>query len=307
MEIVFSQRPTHPPAAMADETSKMPQPETPAETKRKEKSQEELIKLYAGADGELDELDKLMMKYDADCSGSFCIAEVKTIIHDLQAQKDTTKHLARALVATILVSLIIMGVLIALMILSIEVTKENKTRGGQMVDLSGGIVDVGAAEEFSSIFDIPKLDVSMLSYMKTITFYTDMTDEPDIGSQNSPAMFKLAGAIKRDDQSNSATFFTDAGTQIFIDGDKNSGFLELNGKRFDISDTPKSGRRLEEVDAAQDELKCKDAETCKPKSAESFRQLRDRARQARQLRRGGASMTAASFEMSSSSNRSGNS
>ena len=81
------------------------------------------VRLYAGADGTLDDIDKMMMKYDADCTGSFSIAEVKTIIHDLEASKSASKNLGRALAGTVIVMLAVIGALIGMMIMSIEVTK----------------------------------------------------------------------------------------------------------------------------------------------------------------------------------------
>ncbi|CAE8692175.1 unnamed protein product [Polarella glacialis] len=45
-------------------------------------SQQELHSIYAGADGVMDEVEEIMMKYDADQSGCFSVAEVKAIIQD---------------------------------------------------------------------------------------------------------------------------------------------------------------------------------------------------------------------------------
>jgi len=276
----------------------------------KHKSQEELIKLYAGADGTLDDIDKMMMKYDADCTGSFSIAEVKTIIHDLEASKSAVKNLGRALAGTVIVALAVIGALIGLMIMSIEVTKENRTTGGSVVDLEGTVVTTGQAEEVSSIFDIPKFDMTLLGTMKLVSCYVDFSSEPDFwpdmgASAESPSLFHVKGVIKSADEATSATLLLPNG-RIHLDSQTQTGKLiveSLNGsKTFEIFDSPAS-RRLESKDQVHEWLKCAEGEACSPKPMWKMRKLRE----ARQLRRGGALMTSGSFTMSSASNRSGNS
>ncbi|CAE8586818.1 unnamed protein product [Polarella glacialis] len=72
-------------------------------------SQEELHSIYAGADGVMDEIEKIMMKYDADQSGCFSVAEVKAIIQDLENHRKQARHLLRALGLTIVIALIVLG------------------------------------------------------------------------------------------------------------------------------------------------------------------------------------------------------
>ena len=40
-----------------------------------------------GADGELSPLERTLMKYDADKSGQFSVAEVKAVVDDLQKEQ----------------------------------------------------------------------------------------------------------------------------------------------------------------------------------------------------------------------------
>jgi len=252
------------------------------------RSQEELMKIYAGADGQLDEIDKLMMKYDADCSGCFSIAEVKSIIHDLEASKQNTKNLARALGLTVIIALVVIGALIGLMIMSIEVTKENHTEEGTIVGLDGGVVSVGQAEAVSSIYDLPKMEVEVLANMKSISFAVDMSADPNLGnsggSSESLATFAVAGAVKANDDDNVVTIYLKSGDRAVIDSPNRAGYLRTpSGATHPFIDDD-SGRRLQEM---EDWMSCKGEDTCKPKPSRDYKRKMKEKLQGRRLRKGG--------------------
>eukprot|EP00442_Polarella_glacialis_P057888 CAMPEP_0115105656 /NCGR_PEP_ID=MMETSP0227-20121206/36138_1 /TAXON_ID=89957 /ORGANISM="Polarella glacialis, Strain CCMP 1383" /LENGTH=122 /DNA_ID=CAMNT_0002503001 /DNA_START=167 /DNA_END=531 /DNA_ORIENTATION=+ len=89
----------------------------PFTTLTAQKSQIELHSIYAGADGVMDEVEEIMMKYDADQSGCFSVAEVKAIIKDLENHRKQAKHIFRALLLTIVVALVVLGTLFVMMFL----------------------------------------------------------------------------------------------------------------------------------------------------------------------------------------------
>jgi len=304
---------------LQDEFRTMPSPETaqgdtPTDDSEKTQAkggalrQEELMKIYAGADGQLDEIDKMMMKYDADCSGCFSIAEVKSIIHDLEASKQNTKNLARALGLTIIIALVVIGALIGLMIMSIEVTKENHTEEGTIVGLDGGVVSVGQAEAVSSIYDLPKMEVEDLANMKSISFAVDMSADPNLGnsggSSESLATFAVAGAVKANDDDNIVTIYLTSGDRAVIDRVKRAGYLRTpSGATHPFIDAD-SGRRLQDM---EDWLSCKGEEgTCKPKPSRAYRRKMAQKMHERRLRRGGFIMSGVTTFSQHATNAGGN-
>ena len=101
------------------------------------KSKEEsykLIKMYGGDDGVLDELEMTMIKYDTDHNGTFDISEVKSIMFDMDKKTKEVNSLRKKLHLVIIVSVIAISILLGLMLGANELTKENHTKGGNLVD-----------------------------------------------------------------------------------------------------------------------------------------------------------------------------
>jgi hypothetical protein len=238
----------------------------------KQKTQEELEKDFAGADGHLDDIEKLMLKYDEDRSGQFSVAEVKSIVRDLEEQKKTSKHLGRALIGTVFVSLLVLGSMFALMILSIESTKENRTKGNKLVTNSGEPVQVAPVESFSSVFDLPKVSVEQLSYLTFVNLKVKTV--PDEGPQQPvfAASFKIGGFIKGRwldmvNEEEQLHLYTTTGAQITV-GPGRTGFLVTSsGQNMTLVDDSE-GRRLEE----NAWLECT-TESCEPRAAPEGRRL----------------------------------
>jgi len=229
---------------------------------------EELHQLYAGADGKLDDIEKLMLKYDEDRSGHFCISEVKSIIRDLEQHKQNSKHLGRALIGTVGIGLLVLAAMFALMILSIEATKENRTKGNELVTNSGESVRVASVEALNGVFDLPYVSVEHLQYMTKVSFNVALDSSAAVSS----ATFQLGGFLKATDQKDDEQvlhIFTTTGAEITIGPGKTGRVVTSSGKSMRILDDS-VGRRLAETAW----LDCNDKSSCEPRAAPEGRRLR---------------------------------
>jgi len=68
---------------------------------------------YGGGGGQLDDIEKLMMKYDQDKSGTFDFAEVKKIISEFQQEKDKAKSLKKRLCWAQVGILVVCGMMVS--------------------------------------------------------------------------------------------------------------------------------------------------------------------------------------------------
>ena len=133
------------------------------------KSKEEsyrLTKMYGGDDGVLDDLEITMIKYDADGNGTFDISEVKAIMFDMEKKTQEANSLRKKLHLVVAVGMVIIALLLGLMLGANEVTKENHTTGGNLVDTSGESVKVQQVRSVASLLDIPKLDYHTMKMTK---------------------------------------------------------------------------------------------------------------------------------------------
>jgi len=218
------------------------QPPVEAHALPKQKTEAELEQLYAGTDCKLGDVEKMMLKYDQDRDGQFSISEVKSIIRDLEEQTRTSRNLGRALIGTVCGGLLVFGAMFALMILSIEATKENHTRGNEMVTNSGESVRVASVESFSSVFDLPKLPVEKLQYLNFVAFVI----APNNSTAASSASFKVGGFVKaaaQEDDAQELHLFTTTGAEITIGPGRTGRLVTASGKVMPILDNSE-GRRL---------------------------------------------------------------
>merc|ERR1712072_425589 len=103
--------------------------------------------MFDDGDGELDEVEKMCAKYDSNKDGTFSVSEVKAIISDLQSQKDAAKSYKRLAFGLIFALIALCGVMVAIVILGNEVSKENHTRDdGLIVGTSGAPAQVAVAQ-----------------------------------------------------------------------------------------------------------------------------------------------------------------
>ncbi|CAE8659889.1 unnamed protein product [Polarella glacialis] len=269
-----------------------------------ELTQQELHSIYAGADGVMDEIEEIMMKYDADQSGCFSVAEVKAIINDLENHRKQAKHLFRALLLTIVVALIVLGTLFAMMFASNQAAKENHTEGGTMVDLDGEAVKVDVVESLSGLFDLPRIDTNTLAYITFLTFIIDMRSDPKINSELEASM-KIGGAMRAPDDSDKVFMITTSGYRITIDAASETGTIEMGNGTFPISDKS-FYRRLQDDLAEEDSWKkCdKSSAFCFPKTPPKG--WNKRKHQERELRgRGPPGQLSASGSFAMGANRAG--
>ena len=108
-------------------------------------SEKDRLRLYdADGDGNLDTIERTIMKYDTNGDGNFSIAEVKAIIVDLKSAEKEAKNMKRLAIIACAVSLAFMGVMLSLMIIAAEVSKDTRPESNGVVkDTDGNVIAVG--------------------------------------------------------------------------------------------------------------------------------------------------------------------
>ena len=79
------------------------------------------------------ELEKMMMKYDADGTGTFSVAEVKAIVKDLEVSKKQANAFAKLSAGLTLSFLVLAAAMLVMGLMANEVSKENHTAGDTLV------------------------------------------------------------------------------------------------------------------------------------------------------------------------------
>lgn len=184
--------------------------------------------------GSLDALEKTMMKYDTEGTGSFTMSEVKAIVRDLEAAKSDarrTRKLSFGLLAIVFAAIV---VIFALVMAGNEASKESHVKGNQLVGNDGGniqtensdittdgselvtqdgvTVTVDTVESVSSTWDLPFVGWDVLRQINAIECKVLQDD----GSEE-VSIFHIA-SVRRDTTKNyEAKFETSAGHMIRID------------------------------------------------------------------------------------------
>ena len=141
---------------------------------QKKLSYNSLARIYGDAQGNLDALDKLLMKYDVDCSGDFTITEVKAIVRDLDNQKQMNKQLMKIIIGGGMVFVAMCGLLVALMLAANEVSKESHVTGTVMTSTDGAAVETAPVESFvDDIRGFLSLEFSTLAKITFVQFNTN--------------------------------------------------------------------------------------------------------------------------------------
>lgn len=158
--------------------------------KTKEESYK-LTKMYGGEDGVLDDLEITMIKYDTDHNGTFDISEVKSILFDMDKKTKEANSLRKKLHLVVLASVIVISLLLGLMLGANEVTKENHTKGGNLVDKNGGSVKIQQVRSVANLLEYTKLDYEVLKEVKDVSF------QLEVGKQD--IFMKVAGFEREND------------------------------------------------------------------------------------------------------------
>ena len=143
--------------------------------------------------GKLDDLQKLMMSYDADRSGEFTVHEVQSIVHELNAANRDKSRLAKALALVVVLYVLTLVCIFGVALAAAEASKENHVQGDNLVALGGDAVRTDSVEARASMWELPLCDMVDLAYMKHVEFFfaNGASDGAD-----TPAVFKVAGAYK---------------------------------------------------------------------------------------------------------------
>jgi hypothetical protein len=89
---------------------------------------------------------ELLEKYDKDGDGEISASEMVDIENEIEETKKEARNWKHVAALIALLSLIGMDVMAGLMVLSNEVSKEQHTKGGAIVDLQNNIVKVSSAD-----------------------------------------------------------------------------------------------------------------------------------------------------------------
>lgn len=147
-----------------------------AEVKRKTK--EELIAIYAGADGVLDEQEAVMMKYDVDGDGQFSIAEVKAIINDLDNLHRHARGLRKVIIVGTLIFVLVMIVQGVMMYGVNEASKESHVgKSHAMTDTSGVLVQTAPTAFREHISDIFLMDMTAARKINDVVIQTAASED----------------------------------------------------------------------------------------------------------------------------------
>lgn len=251
-----------------------------------------------------DPVDKKMADYDKDGNGNFDYHEVYNIIDDLNESHAQQSVLKKFIGLLALIVFALIGALLGVTLAANEMSKENHVDGGEMTALDGSSVKVDTVLSYSTLWDMPKLEMAQLSKMESFSGVIKRTSLAAGASwpANADITVRLAGATLATTNDDEVLLSTSSGATIYVNSATKKATLTMaDGSRFDVV-VPASRRSLHEEK--------KERLLMSPKEYLEFLNAEDGVpadRPRRRLRRGGgAPSSSASFSMSSG-NRAGNS
>lgn len=195
-------------------------------------------------DGQLGDLERMMMKYDTDGNGTFSASEVREIVRDMEQAKKEARNMGRLALAVAVVGILLAGALLGLMFAANEASKENHVKGAVSVDLNNNPVETKPLQAFGSLLSFPELEVDALNELDYVSFSVeDGTDTIDM-------RFRVS-AWTRSQTSKLMTLMTQDGSTITIQGDGSAASLLMGGQTYTIV-VP--ARRLLEGDGSRPKL-----------------------------------------------------
>jgi hypothetical protein len=189
-----------------------------------------------------DPVGALMAKYDTDGNGNFSVAEVRSIVKDVQTQNTLNRQLKKIVGLLFVAVFLLIGTLVGTSIAGAAIggqsIKESKVPDCSDPDSNdarcdpSNVVKVGSVESFlPSVYDLAAAPPEQLSYLKDVTFYVDMTSAPAVDAIVA-ATFKVAGAYKS--SLTKAWLVTTNGYTISIDADAQSGTITMDGATYPV-------------------------------------------------------------------------
>ena len=129
----------------------------------------------AELDEKLNPIQQVMLRHDADGSGSFSLREVEQVVAECEAEKAKVKHLGRLVVVLVFIVVLALASIFGVAVGANEASKESHVDGEDMTTLTGKAVRTDSVESFASIFDLGDVPSEDLAYLKTFTAYVDKT------------------------------------------------------------------------------------------------------------------------------------
>jgi hypothetical protein len=154
-------------------------------------------------------------------------------------QKKMAKTMTRMTVALLVLLGLSLAALFAVSIAAGEMIKEQHSKGGELIDLSGNALMVGSVASFGSIWDVPLIETDILSKMDYISVEAELeTAAPDaIWPPKMETTLKVVSASKPTTGNGAST--TEAylnlasGGMVYINANTMSGVIQMNdGSKF---------------------------------------------------------------------------
>jgi hypothetical protein len=154
-------------------------------------------------------IQKLIMEdLDRDHDGDITMDEMIGFLDQHITLDKDKKQARKALLVTLLVLFLSVVFNGCASLFANEASKESHVAGGEIVDLSGNMVDTGSPESFADLWDLPSFSSRTLAEMKHLTLVLDDGDEITLD----------VASVKKTPGSAQATFRSTDGSSIVVDG-----------------------------------------------------------------------------------------
>ena len=174
-----------------------------------------------------DKIDHLMDTYDKDGNGTFSRDEVRNIVSDVVQLQQSNTMLKKFATALFFLAIAAFMSIFIVALAANEVSKENHvTDGGELTALTGETVQVDGVASFSTLFDTPFLAPRLLSSIKELSCYVDMTAVVGVGAWVQ-ASFRVASSFQPVDVDDLILVTTPEGYRLSINGTAQAGTASM--------------------------------------------------------------------------------
>ena len=217
----------------------------------------------AELDEKLNPVQQVMLKHDADGSGSFSLREVEAIVEDFEAEKQKVKSMGKVIMALLVIIMLALASIFAVSIggalIANEKSKESHVEGGEMTAAgSGDPVTVSVTESLASIYDLGNVAINDLKYFETFSAYVDMGADAAVGDW-AEAHVKISQVYKSVDPAAYDVVFLEStdGDVIKVNSTaREATMTTAAGAVFAVAEElPDARRRLVEDDVTKNEDK----------------------------------------------------
>ncbi|KAL1521734.1 hypothetical protein AB1Y20_021389 [Prymnesium parvum] len=153
-------------------------------------------------------------------------------------------------VALLAIGVAVLGFLamFAVVILGNEVSKDmfpEDNSNNELKTRSGGLVTVGQATSYTTLFDLPAFDTETLAHLKQLTLvlaYRSASRAPGSGVSLLDTTLNIVSALKARG-GNACTLFGSSGAKVVIDSNARTAFAIIDGKYYIVRDIEPASSR----------------------------------------------------------------